>query len=485
MKIKLFIIPLLIIILLAIGGILSYLCWQSSFVEKSAELMTIPEEYVALEIIFAPDGKQIAYRAYEKDAQDKGWFVGVGDTKGKTYKSVSNPVFSPDSQKVAYIVDQQEKRFVVINKEEGKSYDNILGSVVFSSDSRRTVYIAYDIQEEKKMVVVDEEEGEFYDNVFGGPIFLSDNKTTAYLANQGREWFLVVGDEEQKHYDMIRDYSTSPDSQKIVYAGLREDIESGGKWFIVLWDSKDKQQHLFGGEYDFVADPVFSPDSQKVAYVVVEKGEFFVVVEDIIENSSNRIKVPSVSWVGNLTFAPDSAKIAYIGKRQNKEFVAVSNKEGKIYDGIVKDYLSFSPDSQRVAYVVNQQEKQFIVVDDKEGKHYDKIYKPSFSPDSVKIAYKVVQNGEMFAVVNSKEGKHYDTIRNIVFSPNSKNIIYVSIGGENKEFVVVNGREGEPHDSIRSFFGRGLTFLFTPDKNQVEYGARDDNDLRWINRKIK
>jgi len=60
--------------------------------------------------------------------------------KGKLYDGVTGPIFSPDSKRVAYGAFLEGKGFVVVDGEEGKSYDGIItsvgGGIIFdSSDS--------------------------------------------------------------------------------------------------------------------------------------------------------------------------------------------------------------------------------------------------------------------------------------------------------------------------------------------------------------
>jgi hypothetical protein len=66
---------------------------------------------------------------------------------GPTYDWVSAPIFSPDSKKIAYVVQKDSKNLVVINGNEEKLYDRILitGDKHLNFNSKnRLFYVAMD-----------------------------------------------------------------------------------------------------------------------------------------------------------------------------------------------------------------------------------------------------------------------------------------------------------------------------------------------------
>lgn len=71
----------------------------------------------AISVKVSPDCQKIAYKDSTR--------IVVNDKKGKEYKDVSEPFFSPDSKRLAYWAqgDTIWKWFVVLDGNEGKQYD--------------------------------------------------------------------------------------------------------------------------------------------------------------------------------------------------------------------------------------------------------------------------------------------------------------------------------------------------------------------------
>ncbi|HUV03977.1 MAG TPA: hypothetical protein VMX94_02590 [Armatimonadota bacterium] len=78
--------------------------------------------------------------------------VVVDGAEGKEYDGTSIPIFSPDSNHIAYEARRGHKWLVVVDRAEGKEYDHV-ESPVFSSDSKRIAYRAK--RGDKWLVVVD------------------------------------------------------------------------------------------------------------------------------------------------------------------------------------------------------------------------------------------------------------------------------------------------------------------------------------------
>jgi Tol biopolymer transport system component len=140
-----------------------------------------------------------------------------------TYSDIGDPVFSPDSRRMTFAAQTGSKWFVVMNGKEGKSYDYI-GAVkafinakltwgippIFSPDSQRVAYLA--MVGDKQVVVVDGQEEKPYDisgaTAFGSPgnravVFSPDSRRVAYVATFGGKDVVVVDGKEGKPYDGI------------------------------------------------------------------------------------------------------------------------------------------------------------------------------------------------------------------------------------------------------------------------------------------
>ena len=77
------------------------------------------------------DCQRIAFGAVEGETSG---FIVVDGEEGSAYDFVGFPVFSPDSQHIAYYVILGNRRFVVVDDDEGKEYVYIIkGNIIFDS----------------------------------------------------------------------------------------------------------------------------------------------------------------------------------------------------------------------------------------------------------------------------------------------------------------------------------------------------------------
>lgn len=145
---------------------------------------------------FSPDGRHHAYVAnndkdvtFIKGTLYTGFVVHDGK-RGKAYDQVYFIKFSPDSNRLAYTVEQGGKRFVVCDQNEWGPYDEI-GIHLFSDDSRRHCFAA--TRDGKQFIVVDGIESETCDKILGVPRFSRDGRFVGYGALKGQEvWWNVV-----------------------------------------------------------------------------------------------------------------------------------------------------------------------------------------------------------------------------------------------------------------------------------------------------
>ena len=100
----------------------------------------------------------------------------VNGKEQKHFEISLTPIFSPDSNRVAYIARDRDKMFAVFDGKEKKRYDSILANtLIFSPDSNKTSYVAK--KDGKWFVVVNEEEGKTFDEILKyTPIFSPDSK---------------------------------------------------------------------------------------------------------------------------------------------------------------------------------------------------------------------------------------------------------------------------------------------------------------------
>lgn len=105
------------------------------------------------EIVFAPNGKEFAYKLKKGDK----YFVVFNNKEGKLYDKVYELKFSPDGKELSYIVDKRGRYFLVINGKEEKPlyYDRFYLyhiNVLFNSDSKIIASdVGWERYEEKKI----------------------------------------------------------------------------------------------------------------------------------------------------------------------------------------------------------------------------------------------------------------------------------------------------------------------------------------------
>ncbi|MFH1048367.1 MAG: hypothetical protein V1732_01740, partial [Patescibacteria group bacterium] len=147
-------------------------------------------------------------------------FISFNNQYGEKYDWIGNDivkgviVFSGDKKKLAYIAGDGEygsgDRFVVLmnghSEQRGKKYNNV-GDIIFSPDSNQIAYIAED--EGGQMVVLNDKEGKVYDKV-KNLVFDFSSKQLAYEAKEGNYSFIVNSSLEGKKYEWNETRSMFP-----------------------------------------------------------------------------------------------------------------------------------------------------------------------------------------------------------------------------------------------------------------------------------
>jgi Tol biopolymer transport system component len=402
-------------------------------------------------LTFSSDSRHLAYSAFDSDDQEWGIFLDGHKADGEG-SCGTNPEFSPDSERFAYVGCDG----VVIDGRKEKVDGNVYG-IFFSPDSKRVAYVDVRQQLTDVVAVVDGHEGKSYGDVRAGSFrFSPDSKKLAYVAanySTGKqEAFVVVDGVEGKHYHDAGPYlAFSPDGHHLAYVAKPAENQVA---FVV--DGKE------GKVYDalYIDRATFSPDSRRVAYDVTfwtpppgaTRDGILVVVNG---QEGKRYNGKNIS-LGDLVFSPDSKHVAYrilIDAANNsgrgEGFVVSDGKEGKHY--MMPGQIKFSPDSSHLAYAARAGSERFVVVDGQEGKHYGQIQNLVFSPDGKTLAYTAYDQTtqKWFVVVNGQEGKPYAQIEDLIFGPDGKYLAYAARNGQTRKWsVVLNGLEGRAYDGI-------------------------------------
>ena len=399
--------------------------------------------------IFSPDGKTAVYGAWQKGKA----FIVVNGQEGQPYWNISLITYSPDGKKIAYWAAKGEdkaklKGAVVLNGKEGSVFDWIGESTpgpighsvrkyapVFSPDSLRLAYIA--VNGEKELVVVDSQNGQSYEAISSSPIFSPDSKKVAFIARKNGKWLVVVDGNEGKPYEQIENLLWSPDGQKIAYIAFHN-----GKELVVVNGTE-------GPEYQIIDRMEFSPDGQHLAYAA-DIGQKQVLVVDGKESKQ-------YDMINHFVFSPDSRHLAYSALLNQKETVVVDGKELTSHQFVVS--LGFSPDGKKVIYTGRDGMNSVdLFLNGQKVKSFEEIITPwIFSPDGQRLAYWVRKSGGVLMIIDGVEGPQFDFSNSLlfegknepVFSPDSRHLAYVAVRG-NKELIVVDGVESHLFDKILS-----------------------------------
>lgn len=266
------------------------------------------------EITFSPDGKNFAYRATKEGQQ----FVILNETKQSLYKYAKNLVFSPNSNKLAYIASRDEsyrKKFVVLNEEELKEYE-IISYLTFSPDSQKLAYRALEVQEEEQFMVINEVEQKHYDGIQSSIVFSPDSKRFVYSAgSENTEYsFAVLNNIEKHNFPFPRSFTFSPDSKSLAYVYI------GG---IVL---NNELYHTNIRERDRSYNLVFSPNNQSLAFYVRDAWEtnsYYVFLD-------NKIFGPyKFLYTETLQFDLEGEVLKYVARIDNEIWLKVIDVETK------------------------------------------------------------------------------------------------------------------------------------------------------------
>lgn len=182
--------------------------------------------------VFSPTSQQLALANF-RDGQRR---MVINGEEGPAYDGMGRPVFSPDGQRLAYSVKQDDQWFVVVDGQERGPYQAIMtgdlvqgkplilmdvSPIVFSPDSQRIAFVAQ--KGNQWFLIIDGVETLLpYDGVVLSSLtFSPDGQQFAYIAEDKGKRFLVINGEEQTAYNQIAYFDFSPDSQHTAYAAKK------------------------------------------------------------------------------------------------------------------------------------------------------------------------------------------------------------------------------------------------------------------------
>ena len=251
----------------------------------------------------SPDGRYVAYQVqktnWEENAFETEIWMAVTAT-GECYrltnakKSSSNPQWSPDSKRLAFISDRDGKRQIYLIAPNGgeavqlTSVETGVSTLSWSPDGRRIAFAAGDA-ESKARKDRKEKYGEFEvvqaDYTFthlwmiDAPAEVKDKKPEPARLTEG-SGFSVNG------------FSWSPDSGRIAFGAAKNpDLSSSATSDIFVLSVSDKGIKRIVDTKGPDGNPVWSPDGRQIAYQTANGREFFFYA------NSNIVVVPAEGGV--------------------------------------------------------------------------------------------------------------------------------------------------------------------------------------------
>ena len=223
---------------------------------------------------FSPDSQRLAYIASNRVGRDREIFMVIDGKEGMRYSGIDiASTFSPDSKHFAYTARTLDMKWTaVIDETEGRHFEaKYISDPIFSPDSKRLAYrVTIDYDGGGAFVVVDDLIGRRFSTIWPDKVrFSFDSQHFAYAAQEGKKWFIVVDHKEVSRYDFVSQITYSPVDLHLAY------VASVGKKAFVVRDG------VPGKKYDQIANLVFSPDGKALAYAAyMKKLRQWVVVVD-------------------------------------------------------------------------------------------------------------------------------------------------------------------------------------------------------------
>jgi dipeptidyl aminopeptidase/acylaminoacyl peptidase len=305
---------------------------QTPTIEQSLNLKSASAPSIS------PDGRYVAYQVqktnWEENAFETELWIAVTST-GQRYqltnskKSNTNPRWSPDSKRIAFISDRDGKRQIYLIAPNGgeaiplTSLENGVSSIEWSPDGSHIAFTAAD-PESKARKDRKEKYGEFevvQDEytfthlwIIDVPSEAKDKKTEAIRLTDGSS-FSVSG------------FSWAPDSTRIAFSAAKDpDLGSSDTSDIYTLSVRDKTIKKIVDTKGPDGNPVWSPDGTQIAYQTANGREFFFYANSyiaVIPSGGGAARILTESFdesPGLLYWSPDGIYFAGLQKTSSHLF---------------------------------------------------------------------------------------------------------------------------------------------------------------------
>jgi len=452
-------------------------------------------------IIRSPNGKRTVFMTSLFPLIKSKRHLVIDGNEVKKYDMSQFPIFSPDSQRIAYIAYVKKRQLVVLDGKEGKPYRQIQ-SLFFGPNSKHILYIAFD-KEFKNIAVIDGKEEKPYKRI-EKPFFTADGKHYGYVARLSEktsffkeekftEIAIIDGKEKVTYPNIIKiDYNVENEQ----FAFVVKENQFRGKEFVV-YNNKEGEKFNIIEKTPYIKInkkkkkyfPTFFDDNKKIAYIGINKigmasFNYYMVIDHQKEKQYKGIR--------SVRFSPDRRHYTYGGLSLKRWKLILDGKEIGDYKKIPNNGIQFSPNGQKLACITKTEKGYMVVVDGKAGKTYNKINSKDwgFTPDSQHLIYATKMDKKWIVVVDGREGTPYDKIDTIQVSRKGGHLIYLAKKGK-QWIIVLDGKEQNPYNKIgtscviktkvlnkikRTEF-ENLNIKFSPDGQHLAYAAR--NGKKW------
>ncbi|HKA22683.1 MAG TPA: S9 family peptidase [Blastocatellia bacterium] len=261
---------------------------QTPTVEQSLNMKSVSGPRIS------PDGRYVAYQVqktnWEENAFETEIWIARVDT-GETYrltnskKSNSNPVWSPDSKRLAFISDRDGKRQIYIIAPAGgeaiqlTNVETSVSGMSWSPDGSSIAFTASD-PESKARKDRKERYGEY--EVVQGDYSFTHLWTIGVSSGTSEKKAEPVRLTDGSSFT-VNGFSWSPDSKRIAFSAAKDpDLSSSATGDVYVITVADKSFKRIVDTAGPDGNPVWSPDGRQIAYQTANGREFFYYANSYI-----------------------------------------------------------------------------------------------------------------------------------------------------------------------------------------------------------